>query len=119
MFEASAPKVNEVILIPITLNEFRELLCNVIRQEVQGVLKSSSIPIESKLLRLKEAADYLGLCKTTLYGHVHKGKLKPLKPGKHLFFTKESLDKYLNGEPPEPKADPSEYLTWRKRKSFK
>lgn len=118
MYEASAPKVNEVILIPFTINDFKEMIREVVRLEIQELKLTHSL-VDVKPFRLKEAADYLGLCKTTLYGHVHKGKLKPLKPGKHLFFTKESLDKYMNGEPPEPKADPSEYLIRRKRKSFK
>ncbi len=83
------------------------------------MLKSSTIPIESKPLRLKDAAEYLGVSNTTIYGYVHMGKLKPLKPGKFLLFTKDSLDRYLKGEPPQNEVDPRGYFSLRNWKNIK
>jgi len=80
--------------------------------------KLSIQPDSSKApLRLKAAADFIGVAPATLYSLVHHGKLRPLKPGKHLLFTQESLESYLRGERPEKPEieDPSTYLIRNKK----
>lgn len=56
MNEESSPKLNEVILIPITINEFREILSTIIRNELEDLKKLFSIDDDSRPLRLKDAA---------------------------------------------------------------
>lgn len=119
MNDESPPKLNEVILIPITISDFRQILGTIIRNEVQDLKKSFTRDGDSRPLRLKDAAEYLGISNATLYSYVHDGKLRPLKPGKFLLFTRESLDRYLKGEPPQAEVDPKDYLIWKKKKSFK
>lgn len=82
--------------------------------EIQSAPRNTLSEIdESKPLRLRQAASYLGIAEASVYGLVAREKLKPLKPGKHLLFTRESLNAYLNGESETP--DPSTFLLKRKK----
>ncbi|MDZ4707531.1 MAG: helix-turn-helix domain-containing protein [Saprospiraceae bacterium] len=67
---------------------------------------------ENKPLRLKEAAAYLGIAETTLYGLVSRKKIKFLKPGKHLLFLKIVLDEYIHGG--SDNLDPTAFLKNKK-----
>lgn len=48
-----------------------------------------------KLLTLIEAAKFLNLATSTVYGLVHRNKIPALKPSKHLYFEKSTLIEYL------------------------
>lgn len=82
-----------------------------------GTNSTAKILDDKKPLKLKEAALFLGLAPTSLYGLIQKGKLVPLKPGKHLLFTREGLEAYLRGETPkqQDKIEPSIFLTRNKK----
>jgi excisionase family DNA binding protein len=88
---------------------------------IENILLDLKFPIVQPIqvnrpLRLKEAADFIGVAPTTLYGLIAKKKIIPLKPGKHVLFMKSDLEAYLKGErPPTVKEDPSIYLIRNKK----
>jgi len=51
--------------------------------------------MEKRLLTVKEACEYLGISKTTLYKLIKEGKLKPVKLGKITRFEKEDIDRLI------------------------
>ena len=55
-------------------------------------------PIVSPYLNAAEAALYLRSTKQGIYSLVKRGKLRPMPGSGKLLFTRESLDKYLNGK---------------------
>lgn len=115
MYESNLPKLNEVILIPITLNDFQEMIRDIVRHEIQD-MKLTSNRYDTKPLRLKEAMAYLGISRTTLYRLVRDGEIEPFKSGRILFFSKESLDRFLRGELPKV-IQPGNFLNKSKRKN--
>ncbi len=48
-----------------------------------------------EVLNLEETAEYLRLCKTTVYSYVKKGILPGKKMGNKYRFSKKALDKFL------------------------
>lgn len=51
------------------------------------------------LMNVEEAGTYLGLAIETLYSYRHKKKgPKIVRRGSRIFYKKEDLDNYLNGE---------------------
>lgn len=46
-------------------------------------------------LTVVEAAKFLSLSPSTIYGLVHEGKIPSMKPSKHLYFAKSDLLEYL------------------------
>jgi hypothetical protein len=69
----------------------------------QGKTKPEPPPrpkVESPYLDGQQAADYLGMTKKALYGHVERRKLRPMPGYKMYRFTKEQLDGFLKGEKP-------------------
>jgi excisionase family DNA binding protein len=54
-------------------------------------------PTTEGALKLKESCAYLGgLSKPTLYRLVADGRLKPCRQLRHLLFTRQELDRFLN-----------------------
>lgn len=106
---------NPFSIIDARLSNIESLLLDIKHSPIESVKN------DDKPLRLKAAADFIGVAETTLYSLVHQGKLKPLKPGGHLLFTKESLQAYLRGERPEQEVneDPSTYLKRNKKGGIK
>ena len=49
-----------------------------------------------KLYNTTEAAEYLKIKTKSLYRIVAAGKLEAKKPGKHLLFTEDALEKYAH-----------------------
>ncbi len=110
--------MESITIVQITPLELATLLENTVSKVLTVFQENSKDQIVSqKPYRLNEASNFIGVAETTLYSLVHQGKIKPLKPGKHLLFTKECLEAYLRGERPETneKVDPSELLIKRKR----
>lgn len=50
---------------------------------------------DSKLLNVKEAADFMDLATQTLYGYTSKRLIPFVKRGKKLYFEKETLTNWL------------------------
>ena len=58
----------------------------------------SSIPIDSPYMTAGEAAAYIRTTIQGIYALVKRGRVKPMpgRPGR-LLFTREALDRYLQG----------------------
>ena len=54
------------------------------------------------LLKVKEAAEYLGTTPNTIYQKAHKRQIKYVKIGRALRFRKEDLDELINENTIEP-----------------
>ena len=65
---------------------------------IQEGNSGDAIPIVSPYLTVKEAAAYLRTTAQGIYSLVKRGRLHPMRgrPGR-LLFTREALDRYLNG----------------------
>lgn len=79
---------NQVRTLTLEVRELKRLLTE--RHE-----KPNSNQTE-KLLTLFEAAKFLNLAPSTVYGLVHRNKIPALKPSKHLYFEKQALIEYLH-----------------------
>lgn len=56
----------------------------------------------SKLLNIKEAAEYLGISANTLYQWVNQRKIKYIKIGRLLKFFKQDLDEFIESNVVKP-----------------
>lgn len=77
---------NNVFLIQNSLNDLKT-----ISEKIYKTLVSSSRDI----LNMDEAADYLSVSKSDLYKKTSLNHIKHYKPGKHIYFYKPDLDKYI------------------------
>ena len=60
--------------------------------------------LNSGLLSVEEAADYLGLSVHTVYGWVSQGRIPYVKMGRLTKFRKEDLDRFILANTVNPKA---------------
>jgi excisionase family DNA binding protein len=58
----------------------------------------TTAPVASPYLTCEEAAAYIRSTKQGVYALVKRGRLKPMPGSGKLLFTREALDKYLNGK---------------------
>jgi len=66
-------------------------------QEVESKLDNLEQLKEEEILSVKQAADFLGLVPSTIY-HKTSNRLIPFyKKGKHIYFIKSELIKFLKG----------------------
>jgi hypothetical protein len=79
-------------LIPVFAQERRTA------DSLDRVEASKASAIESPYLNIQQASSYLKKTPKALYGLLERGRLKKM-PGSYIcYFTKESLDNFLNGE---------------------
>lgn len=63
-------------------------------EEIKSLTKSKN----DKFFDIDEAAQYLGLKKSSVYNLVYKNKIPFYKPsGKKLYFLKSELDQWITG----------------------
>jgi excisionase family DNA binding protein len=48
------------------------------------------------MVRMKQAAEYTGLCKDTLRKYIDLGKIQGIRIGTHRYVSIEELDRFLN-----------------------
>lgn len=60
---------------------------------------------EGRLLRIENAAEYLGISVGTLYVWVHQGKIPHIKMGRLLKFDKLQLDLFIERNQVKAKVD--------------
>lgn len=49
----------------------------------------------NKIMNFKELADYLGICRTTIYNLIKKKKIFASKIGKQYRFSRDVIDSWL------------------------
>lgn len=85
---------NPQVFIGITLVELDTRLDIIVEAAVRRVLADKEPP---KYYSLQEAAKYTGKALSTLYTDHSRGRLKAFKSGRHLRFSEEQLQAYLEG----------------------
>lgn len=75
--------------------ELQELIRESIRQEIETFLKGINQKTIPERLSLVEAAQYLGVSKSTMYRFTHTKKIPYYKFGRSVFFYTKEIDDYL------------------------
>ncbi len=85
------------VFIPVSIPYFRQLLAEVVREEISNCQQTRSEPEPDKLFNIKEACRFLGLSKPTIYALIKAEKLKPTYLAQNrLRFQKSDLLAYIN-----------------------
>ena len=79
------------IFTNITEDRFRELIREVIREEISGLNHAET----EDLIKAKEACEYLKISKVTLYKWLNQGKITGYYLGTRLFFKKSEITNAL------------------------
>lgn len=86
----------EHVLFTLPLADFKQLLTQIVRQEVQAISVARSDKEHANLLTIKEACVFLGVSRPTIYALMKSGKLKHVYLSKNrLRFTKAYLVEYV------------------------
>lgn len=85
----------QVILTDEQIKEIQLLLANLIEQEINNRLKSSSL--ESPYLNKKQVCDYLGISNNTLDSWIQKG-LPVIRVDKTVRFNKTEINHWLQNQ---------------------
>jgi excisionase family DNA binding protein len=75
--------------------ELQELIKESIHQEIENFLKGLNTKTIPERLNLIEAAQYLGITKSTMYKFTHTRKIPYYKFGKYVFFKTKEIDDWL------------------------
>lgn len=54
--------------------------------------------MEQQRLEAREAANYLGVCKDTLYTMARRGEIPHYRLRRRVMFTKESIDQWIKDQ---------------------
>lgn len=86
--------MESTIFISMSHDELAELIKKSVSEAFinKGITSQKN---DSKLLNVKEAADFMDLATQTLYGYTSKRLIPFVKRGKKLYFQKEELEKWL------------------------
>jgi excisionase family DNA binding protein len=88
----------------ITPNSFDDWLKKIIEEALKKFQSENNIPYHSpntesaKVVTLKEAAVYCGICTRTLVSRVREGKLKSGGTGRNYRFRISDLDDFMFNE---------------------
>lgn len=99
----------------LTFNDLPQVVAQ-LRDEVMGMKQmitrlqeanKASMPNTHKPMSVKEASDYLGIPKNTLYMKLENGTIPATRPGKRYVIFQDELDKWLeaNRKNPVPLTD--------------
>lgn len=108
----------ESINITVTKQDLLEFADYLLSQTVS---KKAEIKQYSKsILNSAEAAEFIGISRSTIYGYTHNGLIPHYKRGKRLFFKTEELEEWLTENrgynQKEIEAKAMEYITKNPRK---
>jgi len=104
--------------------ELQALIKESVREEVESILKELSQKPLPERLSLAEAAQYLGITKSTMYGYTCARKVPYYKFGRRIFFYTKELEEWLRNTSNRHKSreeierEASEYLSGVARKKL-
>lgn len=90
--------MNDILLTPIRLNELEILIENSVKKafkQNEAVQNKEPNKIESDILDIKHAGEFLNLAIPTIYSLVSKRELTSYKRGKKLYFKKSELAQWI------------------------
>ena len=98
-FNHTAMQEEPTVLVPVSVRHFRQILAEVVREEIVNNQNSHPEPEADKLLNMKDACHFLGLSKPTVYTLIKAKKLQPTYLAQNrLRFQKSHLLAYINSD---------------------
>ncbi len=86
----------EILFSPVKLSELGNLIEASVRKVFETTHPSKTeSKVESDLLDIRQASEFLGLAVPTLYAKVSERKIPHSKQGKKLFFSREQLNAWV------------------------
>jgi excisionase family DNA binding protein len=104
--------------------ELQQLIKECIHEEIQVILQSINQKTLPERLSLVEAAQYLGVSKSTMYGYTCARKIPYYKFGKRVYFYTKELEECIRNSSLRHKSsveianEASEYLSNAARKKL-
>ncbi len=86
---------NPFELILNRLNAIEDLLRILMKNDKAPVVLTASLP---NVINLNEAAEYVSLCKSTMYKKTSERNIPHFKQGKKLYFKRNELDEWLTAQ---------------------
>lgn len=87
--------MEKVMLAPLTIAEFREI----IREEIRNVLGETPVrsiaSASEDFMNIKQASSFTQIAVATIYDYTHKKKIPFSKVGKKLIFSKKELTEWI------------------------
>ena len=88
--------MTDILFSPIRLNELETLIQNSVARALKAQQNSKKdSDVQSELLTIKQAAEFLSLAVPTIYSKVSRGELPVMKREKRLYFSRQELIEYL------------------------
>ncbi|MDX1943187.1 MAG: helix-turn-helix domain-containing protein [Saprospiraceae bacterium] len=110
--------MENVVFTQLSISEFRKVMREELREELQTVLQEiPSIPKGKNVMDINAFCAYTGLSKQTVYRKTASGEIPHSKRGKRLYFDKKEIDEWLmaNKVSPERMEDKTEQYFSNKR----
>lgn len=99
------------------LNSIENLLLEITSR---STVREHSNLSSDELMSVKRTAEYLSLAVSTIYQLTHKREIPHIKKGKHLYFRKEEVNKWLTESRRKTRAEiemeAADYILKRRRK---
>lgn len=85
--------IKNVVLIPVSLDDFRQMLRDTVQSEVSALIQQASKPgeQEDELLTIKQASEKAKVSRVTLNAWIKKGWLTPVRLGTAVRIRRNDL----------------------------
>ena len=107
----------ETVLLSLTKSDFQDLIAETVNSCLRRnmpTITSTTSP-QDELLTVPQAANFLSLTISTIYGLTHRGEIPCMKRSKRVYFSKADLMGYLKAGKKKTTADyqkeADQYLT--------
>ena len=114
--------MHDVLLTPIRLNELETMIQHSVDKAMKAFTGSQPATDHDRLMNVDEAAEFLGLSKSSIYSMTCKGVLPIMKMngGRKLYFSRNDLMEFLKAgrkmTDAEIEASPEQFLKPLKKK---
>lgn len=86
--------MDNVLIQKINIEEFKSLIASIVEETLEKKLFSTTTP-EKEILNVEEAADFLGIAKSSVYRKVSNREVPHFKKGSKLYFSKPDLIEWI------------------------
>ncbi len=88
--------MENIILTQIPLSDLETIIQKCVDNAINAnSLNPNQNQVNSELITIKQAAEFLSLSVPTIYSKVSKGELPFMKVSKRLYFSREDLTSYI------------------------
>lgn len=92
-----AGKISGVV-IQIEGNQLARALMSVVRDAIDRAASLSAESVRNELITAQQAAEALGVCRTSLWQWEKDGILKPVRIGSRVFYRRRDINERLNNQ---------------------